>query len=136
MADLFKEIIPSILQTKEYVLEEEKDYAPFIVNRALSFHYDCVLYANEMNRLTHLDRKLQYDFLINIVRGYKRPYQRWQKRIENEDLEAIKEYYGYSNEKAKEVLFILSDAQINEIKTRIYKGGLNDKHQRFSGGQT
>ena len=136
MSDLFKEIIPSILQTKEYVLENEKDYVPFIVNRALSYHYDCAMYANEMNRLPHTDRKLQYDFYLNSIRGYRRPFQRWQKREEDDALEAIKEYYGYSNEKAKEALSILSDAQIDEIKTRLFKGGLNDQHKRFGGGQT
>lgn len=134
MADLFKEIIPSILHTKQHVLEEEKDYAPYIVNRALSYHYDCVLYANEMNRLTHLDRNVQYDFLLNSIRGYKRPFQKWQKREDDEALEIIKEYYGYSNEKAKEALSILTDAQINEIEKRIHKGGLNDRHKQRPGG--
>jgi hypothetical protein len=134
MSDLFKEIIPSILQTKEYVLENEKDYVPFIVNRALSYHYDCAMYANEMNRLPNTDRKLQYDFYLNSIRGYRRPFQRWQKREEDDALEAVKEYYGYSNEKAKEALSILSDAQVDEIKKRLYKGGLNDQHKRFSGG--
>jgi hypothetical protein len=136
MSDLFKEIIPSILQTKEYVLENEKDYVPFIVNRALSYHYDCAMYANEMNRLPNTDRKLQYDFYLNSIRGYRRPFQRWQKREEDDALEAVKEYYGYSNEKAKEALSILSDAQVDEIKKRLYKGGLNDQHKRFGGGQT
>jgi len=136
MSDLFKEIIPSILQTKEPVLENEKDYVPFVVNRALSYHYDCAMYANEMNRLPNLDRKLQYDYLLNSIRGYKRPYQKWQKREENDALDAVKEYYGYSNERAKEALSLLSDAQVDEIRNRIYKGGLNDQYKRFGGGQT
>lgn len=136
MSDLFKEIIPSILQTKEYVLDNEKDYVPFVVNRALSYHYDCAMYANEMNRLPNLDRKLQYDYCLNSIRGYKRPYQKWHKREEDDALEAIKEYYGYSNGKAREALSILSDAQVDEIKKRLYKGGLNDQHKRFGGGQT
>jgi len=74
MADLFKEIIPSILQTKEYALlteQDEKSYSSFMVNRALSFHRDTVLWANEMNRFTNLDNKLKYDFLLNIIRAQK-----------------------------------------------------------------
>lgn len=134
MSDLFKEIIPSILQTKEYVLENEKDYVPYVVNRALSYHYDCIIYANEMNRLPNLDKKLQYDYLLNTIRGYRRPYQKWQKREEDSALDAVKEYYGYSNEKAREALSILTDAQIDEIKKKLDKGGLNDQHNRFSGG--
>lgn len=69
MADLFKDIIPAILQTKKEVLVDEKDYVPFIVNRALSYHYDCVMFANEMNKYPSLGKKPQFDFLINTVRG-------------------------------------------------------------------
>jgi len=117
-------------------LDEEKDYVPFIVNRALSYHYDCVMYANEMNKYPGVDKKLQYQFLLNSVRPYKRPFQKWQKLDKDGDLDAIKEYYGYSNERAKEALTLLSDAQIDEIKRRINKGGLNVKLSRPSGGKT
>jgi len=134
MADLFRDVVPSILQTKKNVLEDEKDYVPFVVNKALSFHYDCIMFANEMNKHPGLDRRLQYDFLINTVRGYKRPYQKWQKLEKDDALEAIKEYYGYSNERAKEARSILSDAQIDEIKRKVYKGGMNDRHRPRSGG--
>ena len=132
MADLFNEIIPAILQTKQNVLEEEKDYVPFIVNRALSYHYDCIMFANEMNRLPNLDRKLQFDFYINTIRSYKRPFQKWQKRETVEDLEIIKEYFNYSNEKAKQAMTVLTSAQIDEIRTKIYKGGSENgpKHRR------
>jgi hypothetical protein len=136
MTDLFKEIIPSILQTKKNVLEDETDYVPFVVNKALSFHFDCIMYANQMNMLPNLPRNLQYQYLINTVRGYKRPYRKWQKREEIENLGAVKEYYNYSNDKAKEALKVLSDADINEIKIRTRKGGLNDKSKRTSGGGT
>ena len=91
MSDLFKDIIPSILQTKKNVLEDEKDYSAFVVNKALSFHYDCVLQANEMNQYPNLPNLLQYHYLLNKVRGYKRPYQKWVKRETTEDLDAIKE---------------------------------------------
>lgn len=136
MADIFKDIVPSILQTKKNVLDEENDYIPFVVNKALSFHYDCILYANEMNKLPNLDKLLQYQFLINSTRGYKRPFQKWHKKEKLEDVDAIKEYYKYSNEKAREVLSILSNVQIDEIKKQIRKGGLNDKSKRTCGGET
>ncbi len=125
MADLFKEIIPSILQTKEYALlteQDEKLYSSFMVNRALSYHRDTVLFANEMNRYTTLDNKLKYDFLINIIRAQKRPYSKWHKKASSSDLIAVKEYYGYSDAKAEEALKILSDDQITEIKKQLYKG--------------
>lgn len=136
MADIFKDIVPSILHTKKNVLDEENDYIPFVVNKALSFHYDCILYANEMNKLPNLDKLLQYQFLINSTRGYKRPFQKWHKKEKLEDIDAIKEYYKYSNEKAREVLSILSNVQIDEIKKQIRKGGLNDKSKRTCGGET
>ena len=134
MTDLFRDIIPSILQNKKDVLENEKDYHGFVVNRALSFHYDCVMQANEMNRLPNLPGTLQYHYLLNTVRAYRRPFQKWQKREIIENLEAVKEYYGYSNEKAKEALTILSNAQSEEIKKSLNKGGLNVRHKRVSGG--
>ena len=82
MADLFKDIVPAILQTKEeaITIDNEKDYNPFIVNRALSYHYDCILFANEMNKLPDTDKLLQFRYLLNTVRSYKRPFQKWQKR--------------------------------------------------------
>lgn len=125
MADLFKEVIPSILQTKEYALlteQDEKTYSSFMVNRALSFHRDTVLFANEMNRYSTLDNKLKYDFLLNIVRASKRQYSKWHKKAKNSDLDLVKEYYGYSDAKATEALKILSDDQIAAIKKQLYKG--------------
>lgn len=125
MADLFKEVIPSILQTKQpFILNEqdEKTYSPFMVNKALSFHKDTVLFANEMNRYPSLDKKLQADFLLNIVRAYKRPYSKWFKKAQSSDLNVVKEYYGYSNAKAEEACKILSDDQIAAMKKQLYKG--------------
>ena len=137
MADLFKEVIPSILQNKKNVLEEEKDYNAFVVNKALSFHYDCVMQANEMNRYPSLPVTLQYHYLLNSIRGYKRPFRPWQKRETIEDLETVKEYFGYSNEKAKEVLVLLNADQIEEIKKAIHKGGTNDSRpKRVRGSKT
>lgn len=136
MPDLFKEIIPSIQQTKKIVLttENERDYVPFVVNRSISFHHDMIMAANRMNMTPSTDNLLQYHYLLNTVRGYKRPFQKWQKRETQENLDAVKEYYNYSNEKAKEALSILSDAQIEQIKKNLNKGGLNVRHKRISGG--
>ena len=128
--DVFRELIPSILQTKKNVLENEKDYPAFVVNRALSFHYDCVLQANEMNKNPGLPAMLQYQYLLNTVRGYKRPFRKWEKRETIDDLEAIKEYYNYSNEKAKEALVLLDTAQLETIRKAIDKGGTNDSKPR------
>lgn len=130
MSDLFKDIIPSILQNKNYVLDNEKDYHAFIINKALSFHYDCVLQANEMNKLPGLAAALQYQYLLNTVRGYKRPFRKWEKRETIDDLEAVKEYYNYSYEKAKEALVLLSNAQKEAIRKAIDKGGKNDSKPR------
>jgi hypothetical protein len=125
MADLFKEILPSIMQTKEYALltdADERSYPAFMVNRGLSYHRDTVLLANEMNRFSNLDNKLKYDFLLNIVRAQKRPYNKWYKKAASTDLEAIKEYYGYSDAKALEALKVLSVDQIAMVKEQLYKG--------------
>ena len=125
MADLFKEIIPSILQTKQYALlteQDEKSYSPFMVNRALSYHRDTALLANQMNLYPSTDKKLQYDFLLNIVRASKRPYSKWYKKAKSSDLETVKEYYGYSDSKAVEALKVLSEDQISAMKKQLYKG--------------
>jgi hypothetical protein len=87
-----------------------------------------------MNMNPSADNILQYHYLLNTVRAYKRPFQKWQKRDIVENLEAVKEYYNYSNEKAKEALSLLSDTQIQEIKKYLNKGGLNVRHKRTSGG--
>ena len=127
MPDLFKEIIPSILQTKKSVIHDDidaKDYTPFVVNRALSYHMDCVLYANEMNLYPEVDKDLQYQYLLNTVRSMKRKFQPWQKSSTEKDIESVRTYFGYSNEKAKEALRILNDDQIADIRKRTDKGGM------------
>lgn len=139
MSDLFKDIIPSILQTKRPVVttDNEGDYVPFIVNRTLSFHQDCILRANEMNKVPSTDRLLQFHYLLNTIRAYKRPFQKWQNKETKEDLELIREYYKYSYDKAKEALLILSDVQIDDIRKKLDKGGLkNDKPKRISRGDS
>ena len=107
-----------IMQTPE----DEKAYNPFMVNRSLSYFADTAVIANEMNRYHQLDSRLQYQFLINMVRKRKR-FSKWVKpEIEN-DLESVKEYYGYSNEKTRQILPLLSPSQIKEIKDKVSKGG-------------
>lgn len=87
MADLFKDIVPSILQTKKDVLDNEKDYAAFVVNRSLSYHMDCILYANQMNINHGLPKKLQYQYLLQSVRPIKRKFEKWQKATNIKDIE-------------------------------------------------
>ena len=127
MPDLFKEIVPSILQTKKNVFEDDpdlKDYNPFIINRALSFHPDCIPYVEEMNRLHFLDKDMQYQYLINTIRPMKRKFAPWQKSQVEKDIECVKEYFGYSNKKAREAMRILTNEQIDEIKRKTDKGGV------------
>jgi len=100
----------------------EKSYSAYMVNRALSYFNDTVLMANEMNIYHHLDKKLQYDFLINIVRKRKR-FSKWNKPELVNDVEVVKEYYGYSNEKARQVISLLTNEQMEVLKEKVYKGG-------------
>lgn len=127
MADLFKEVIPAILQTKKNVLENERDvnqYNPYVVNKALSFHMDCILYANQMNMNYNLDNDLQFQYYLNTVRPMKRKFQPWQKAEVNKDMEPVKEYFGFSNEKAKQALRVLNSDQLTYIKEKTNKGGV------------
>jgi len=113
------------LQKKNYILNEdnEKEYKPYIVNMALSQHTDCVLYVNEMNQYPSLDNKMQYDFYYYALRAQKRPYQKWFKSTESKDLLNVKEYFGFSSEKAKEALRILTTEQLGHIAKIVDKGG-------------
>jgi hypothetical protein len=115
----------SINSSKQDIMVDdlaEKAYNPFMVNRGLSYFNDTVLMANEMNLYANLDKKLQYHFLINIVRKRKR-FSKWAKPEVESDIEAVKEYYGYSNEKARQILTLLSPDQIKNIKEKVSKGG-------------
>jgi hypothetical protein len=126
MADLFKEIVPSILQTKVNYLRDDvdlKEYSPFMVNRALSYHMDCVLYANEMNKHHSIDKDMQYQYLLNTIRPMKRKFQPWQKSEKEKDIDCVKTYFSYSNQKAKDALRVLSKEQISQIKELVDIGG-------------
>jgi len=100
----------------------EKQYNSFMVNRGLSYFKDTVVIANEMNINHHLDNRLQFDFLINIIRR-KRRFSKWNKPQIVDDLGVIREYYGYSNKQAKAVHNLLSSEQIGELRKKVYKGG-------------
>jgi hypothetical protein len=119
--------VNSILQNKKKLIvdeQTEKDYTPFLVNRSLSYHKDCIMYANEMNRRHLADKKLQYDFLLNTVRAMKRPFAKWVKSEKSDDLECIKQIYGFSDVKAREALRLLSKEQIQQLKEKTDIGGL------------
>lgn len=118
--------VNSINYTKKDVMMDEKTYNSFMVNRSLSYFPDTVIFANEMNRYHHTDPRLQYSFLINTIRKRKR-FSKWAKPEVENDIEVVKEYYGYSNEKAKEALSILTDKQIEDIKISLSKGGRKRK---------
>lgn len=119
------------INKKDLIREDpdcERVYVPFVVNRALSYFPDTVLYANEINQYSFLDNKLQNSYLLNIVRPCKR-FAKWVKKQDNNDTEAVKAYYGYNNEKALEALSILSSEQLTIIKNKLAKGG-NNEHDR------
>ena len=127
-----KDYLNAINYTKKPLLdtedeEWEKRYAPFIVNKCVAPFPDTVMLVNEINQLHHLDKKLQFDFLINSLRPRKR-YTPWLKAKKLENLQYVKEYYGYNNEKAKEALDILNDEQISAIKRRLNKGGRDGRN--------
>ena len=121
-----KDWLNSINQTKKNLIDEdpsiEKDYAPYIVNRIYSGHLDAIMFANEMNMYNFLPKKMQYDFFINTLRVKKR-FSPWLRKDEIKDLDYVKRYYGYSNEKAKQILKILSKEQLNFIKSKFETGG-------------
>jgi hypothetical protein len=112
-----------LIRNSEDPIRAEKDYNAYIINKGLSYFIDTVLYANEMNMCHHLDGKLQNDYLINIIRPKKR-FAKWVKKLSEDDLEVVKTYYGYNDEKARQALSILSDEQLILIKEKQYKGGM------------
>ena len=127
-----KDYLNAINQTKEPLMDIEneqweKNYPPFIVNRCVAPFPDTIMLLNEINQLPHLDNKLQFDFLINSLRPRKR-YTPWLKAKKLENLEYVKEFYGYNNEKAKTALDILNDEQISYIKRKLNKGGRDGRN--------
>lgn len=119
------DFINAIHHSKENLITDdwsEKQYNAYIINKGLSYGHDTVIPANEMNSRPHLDSALQFQFLINIIRPRKR-FNKWMKAEKIDDLEVIKEYYGYSTQKAKDILPLLDSSKIEQLKIRITKGG-------------
>jgi hypothetical protein len=119
--------VNEILQGKKQLIVDdltEKGYEPFLVNRALSQHKDCVLFANEMNQRHHLDKKMQNDFLLNTIRSVKRPFAKWAKSEKNDDIACVKLVYGLSDSKARDALRLLTKEQIQQLKKETFTGGL------------
>jgi hypothetical protein len=136
------DFINSISHSKANLMEgsendelAEKTYPAFLVNKGLSYFPDTVLYANEMNQHASADNKLQYYYLINSIRSHKR-FAKWVKKEDSNDLDAVKEYYGYSNEKASQALSLLSKQQLDTIKEQLQKGGLNEPSRKPGRGKT
>ena len=125
MVDL-KDWLNSINFNKNNLIEEDpsviKDYSPYIINRCLSGHLDCIMFVNEMNRYSFLDKDIQYTFYLNTLRKKKR-FSPWLRKDKVTDLQSVKQYYGYSNEKASQALKILSKQQLDYIKQRLEVGG-------------
>ena len=121
-----KDWLNSINFNKNNLIEEDltlvKDYPPYIINRCLSGHLDCILFVNEMNRYSFLDKDIQYNFYLNTLRKKKR-FSPWLRKDKVTDLQSVKQYYGYSNEKASQALKILSKEQLEFIKQRLEVGG-------------
>ncbi len=121
-----KDYLNSINFSKDYLMDEdpgwEKNYPTYVINKCMSHHLDTIMFANEMNIHSHIDKRLQYDFLINIVRPRKR-FSPWGKKQKVKDLDLVKKYYGYSSDKATQALEILTPTQLNYIKDKLNKGG-------------
>lgn len=119
--------VNAILYTKKDIMEQngnEKDYNPFLTNRALSYHRDSIFTAQQLNLLPGLDNKLQFRYLINTIRPMKRDKKQWAKKKENNDIDAVIEYFGYDYKQALIALSILSKDQLKQIKRKLEKGGL------------
>jgi hypothetical protein len=121
-----KDWLKSINDTKKNLIDKnpssEKNYPPYIINRCLSGHIDAIMFANEMNMFHFLPKKMQYDFFINSLRKRKR-FSPWIRQESIKDLDYVKKYYGYNNEKAKQALKILTKEQLNFIKSKFDVGG-------------
>ena len=122
-----KDYLNSINFTKEDLMSSEdptweKKYPAFIVNKCLSGFIDTIIFSNEMNKYPNLLSKLQYDFFLNSLRKKKR-FSPWLRKEKIKDLDAVKSYYGYSNEKAMQALKILNKTQIDYIKKKLDVGG-------------
>lgn len=119
--------LTAINYSKEKLLDTddrdwERKYPPFIINKGLSYFSDTVMYANEMNRLHHASKHMQFSFFLNSIKSRKR-FSKWLKASKLKDLDVVKQHFGYSNKRAQEVLTILTKEKLDYIKERLYKGG-------------
>ena len=120
-----KDWLNSINFTKENLIEDPEaisSYPPYIINRCLSGHLDTVLFANEMNKYSNLDKDMQYSFFLYTLRKRKR-FSPWLKKEQIEDLDLVKKHYGYSNEKAKIAVTLLTKTQLEYIRNTHDMGG-------------
>ena len=119
--------LTAINYSKEKLLDTddrdwERKYPPFIINKGLSYFSDTIMYANEMNRLHHASKHMQFSFFLNSIKSRKR-FSKWLKSSKIKDLDVVKQHFGYSNKKAQEALSLMTKKQIDYIKERLYKGG-------------
>lgn len=132
MAKLF-DYVNSITYNKEDLVDDdefEKEYVPFVINKALSYYPDTIYHANEMNKYHFLPKQQQYHFYLYSISKKKR-WSKWHKKLEDDDtknkLELIKQYYSYNDEKAMIAMSILTDEQIDYIILKSNKGGVNER---------
>lgn len=129
MSNPFDYVNEILVGKRQLIVDEltEKDYSPFITNRSLSYHKDCVMQANEMNIRSFIDNKMQNDFLINNIRSKKRPFAKWIKSEKSDDIQCIKDFFKFSDSKARDAFRVLSKEQILELKEKTDIGGLTRK---------
>lgn len=126
------DFVKAVQSTKQNLMadpQSEKDYVPFVVNKALSYELDCLMEANAMNSRHHLDKKLQFSYLFHMIRSRKRPFHKWVKKIDNDDLGCIKQLWECSDRKSLEILRILTPEQLEAVKKITDMGGLTKKHK-------
>jgi hypothetical protein len=120
---MLSEFLNSINQTKENLLSKdprlEKEFVPFVINKCFSYFPDTIFYANRMNQVAFLDKKMQYDYYLHSISKRKR-FSKWVKAEENKDLEIVKEIFGYSDQRAKEVIDLLP---MDKLRDLVQKGG-------------
>ena len=121
-----KDWLNSINFNKNNLIEEDPEaissYPPYVVDRCLSGHLDTVLFANEMNKYSNLDKDMQYSFFLYTLRKRKR-FSPWLKKEQIDDLDLVKKHYGYSNEKAKVAVTLLTKTQLETIRNKHDMGG-------------
>jgi len=128
------DFVKDILQQKKHLITQdgvtEKDYVPFLTNKALSYHYDCLAYAQEMNTRYHLSNRMQFDYLFHTVRGMRRSFPKWAKPEAHATLTGIQQVFGYSPQRAQEAMTILTAEQLMALMRHVDPGGLSKTSKR------